>query len=140
MELKLIRVAKRSTYTIGKLYIDGIYFCDTLEDKDRDINHDGDLDDSGEKKVYAETAIPSGIYKVILNWSNRFQRIMPLLLNVVGFEGIRIHSGNTSKNTAGCLLVGKNSIIGQLTKSRDIFNKLFDILSTTTELIVINIV
>lgn len=135
MELRLTRIARRPTYTIGRLYIDGIYFCDTLEDKDRDYNHDGDLDEFGEQKVYAQTAIPSGTYKIILNWSNRFQRIMPLLLDVTGFEGIRIHNGTTAANTAGCILVGENSIIGQLTESRETFYRLFNILNKTIELI-----
>lgn len=133
MELRLIRIARLPTYTIGKLYIDDVYFSNTLEDKDRDYNHDGDLDEVGEKKVYAQTAIPSGTYKIILNWSNRFQRIMPLLLDVTGFEGIRIHNGTTAANTAGCILVGENSIVGQLTESREIFYRLFNILNKTIE-------
>lgn len=139
MELKLVRIARRPTYTIGKLYIDGVYFSDTLEDRDRDYNHDGDLDEPGEEKVYAQTAIPSGTYKVIVNWSNRFQRNMPRLLDVPGFDGILMHNGVNELNTAGCLLVGKNSIVGQLTESREIFYKLFDILNGTTEPIEINI-
>jgi hypothetical protein len=139
MELKLKRIARRSTYTIGKLFIDGVLFSETLEDRDRDYNHDGDITDPGEEKVYAQTAIPSGTYTVILNWSNRFQRIMPLLLNVPGFEGIRIHNGTTSANTAGCILVGKNSIVGQLTDSHDIFFRLFDILNNAADPIKITI-
>lgn len=139
MELKLTRIAKRSTYIIGKLYIDGVFFSDTLEDKDRDLNHDGDLDEPGEEKVYAQTAIPAGTYEVIVNWSNRFQRNMPRLLNVPGFDGILIHNGITELNTAGCLLVGKNTIKGQLTESRETFYRLFDILNKTVEPIEINI-
>jgi hypothetical protein len=133
MKLELKRVARRSTYTIGKLYIDGVYFSDTLEDRDRDLNHDGDINDVGEEKVMNETCIPSGTYQVIINWSNRFKRLMPLLVNVPGFEGIRIHNGITDKNTSGCLLVGKNSIVGQLTQSKEVFDSLFYILSTTKE-------
>jgi hypothetical protein len=139
MELKLTRIARRSTYTIGRLFIDGVFFSDTLEDTDRDYNLDGDLDEQGEEKVYAQTAIPSGTYQIVVNWSNRFQRKMPRLLNVPGFDGILIHNGTTEANTAGCLLVGKNSIVGQLTESRETFYRLFDILSTTTEPIEINI-
>jgi hypothetical protein len=139
MELKLTRIARRSTYTVGRLFIDGVFFSDTLEDTDRDYNLDGDLDEPGEEKVYAQTAIPSGTYQIVVNWSNRFQRKMPRLLNVPGFDGILIHNGTTEANTAGCLLVGKNSIVGQLTESRETFYRLFDILSTTTEPIEINI-
>jgi len=133
MVLSLKRIARRPTYTIGKLFIDGEFFSDTLEDKDRDYNLDGDITDPGEGKVMNETCIPAGEYEVILNWSNRFQRIMPLLVNVPGFEGIRIHNGTTDKNTSGCLLVGNNSIVGQLTNSHEIFDKLFHILSVTKE-------
>lgn len=117
MELKSKRVFYGFDYTIGKLYIDGEYFCDTLEDLPRD------------KKIMNETCIPTGTYKVILNESNRFKRIMPLLLNVPNFEGIRIHAGNTAANTSGCILVGKNTIKGQLTESRETFNKLFSLMT-----------
>ena len=80
---------------IGDLFIDGVFFCHTLEDEKR---ADG-------VKVYGKTAIADGLYKVKLTWSNRFKRKMPLLLDVPMFEGIRIHGGNTSKNTLGCVLV-----------------------------------
>ena len=89
--------------TIGELEINGKFFCHTLEDKDRDSNRNKKLE---EGKIYGQTAIPSGFYNVILNLSNRFKRILPLILNVVGFEGIRIHNGNTKKDTEGCILVG----------------------------------
>ena len=124
MKLTLNRIYKAPTYTIGRLFIDGIYFCDVLEDVVRDINKDGDLLDDGEQKVYGETAIPYGTYKVILNLSNRFKRIMPLLLNVPHFEGIRMHSGNTDKDTHGCLLVGKNTVKGKVTESKKTFEQL----------------
>jgi len=113
MKLLLKRIAYRPTYTIGKLYIDGEYFCDTLEDPPREV------------KIMNETAIPKGLYKVIINFSQRFQRMMPLLLDVPGFTGIRIHAGNTAQNTSGCLLVGKNKIVGQLVESRNVFDALF---------------
>jgi hypothetical protein len=89
--------------TIGELTINGKFFCHTLEDKDRDINRNKKLE---EGKVYGQTAIPSGFYNLILYLSNRFKRILPLILNVVGFEGVRIHNGNTKKDTEGCILVG----------------------------------
>lgn len=118
MKLELKRIALREAYTIGKLYIDGIYFSDTLEDVVRDLNKDGDLNDAGENKVMHETAIPYGTYKVIMNMSNRFKRIMPLLLDVKNFKGIRIHSGNKATHSSGCILVGKNTIKGQVTNSK----------------------
>ena len=80
------------------------------------------------KKVYGQTAIPTGTYRVIISYSNKFKRQMPLLLNVPGFLGIRIHSGNTEKDTEGCLIVGKNKVVGKVIESKDTYNKLFSIL------------
>jgi len=94
-ELILIRHTYTDNSTIGQLSINGEHFCDTLEDKVRDV------------KIYGETAIPEGTYKVIINMSNRFKVLMPLLIGVPGFEGIRIHPGNTKADTHGCILVGK---------------------------------
>ena len=97
MKLKLIRTWYADTYTIGKLYIDGVYFADTLEDKNRDVDKNG-IFNNGEKKVYGKTCIPFGTYKVILSMSNKFKKILPLLLNVPQFDGIRIHPGNVVDN------------------------------------------
>lgn len=126
MNLVLKRIALKDTYTIGKLYVNQKYFCDTLEDKVRDTNKDGKLDSP---KIYGETAIPYGTYKVIITQSARFKRLLPLLLNVPGFEGIRIHPGNSAVDTHGCLLVGKNTEVGKVTNSKVIFDKLFEILT-----------
>ena len=133
MKLILKRIALRDTYTIGKLYIDGVYFCDTLEDKVRDLNKNGKFDNR-EKKVYSETAIPYGIYKVDINtvsprfknrvWAKPYGGKIPRLLNVNSFEGVLIHPGTTSKDTSGCLLVGRNTIVGKLTQSQNTFHKL----------------
>lgn len=109
MKLVLKRIAKKETYTIGKLYIDGVYFCDTLEDRVRDLN----LED----KVKHETAIPAGRYKVIVNKSPKFQRELPRLIDVPHFDGILIHRGTTDKDTSGCILVGENKIVGRLINS-----------------------
>ena len=117
MKLKLKRIFKGEKYTIGRLYIDDVFFCDILEDKVRDL--------SKEEKVWGQTAIPEGTYKIIINYSNRFKRDLPLLLNVPQFEGIRIHPGNTEVDTHGCLLVGINSQKGKVTQSRITFDKLF---------------
>ena len=117
----LSRVAKKRGYTIGKLYEAGQYFCDTLEDPVRvltDINKDGDFNDPGEGKVYGQTAIPAGTYRVIFTMSNRFKKLMPLLVDVPGYAGVRIHAGNKPEDTEGCILVGKNTIKGQVTDSR----------------------
>ena len=121
MRLTLKRVFKGDTYTIGKLYIDGVYFCDTLEDKVRKITPD-------DPKVYGETAILSGIYEVVINWSPRFKCMMPLLLKVAHFVGIRIHWGNIAKDTEGCILVGENKEKGKVLNSKVTYNKLMTIL------------
>ena len=109
MKLELNRIAKEPLYTIGRLFVDGKYFSDTLEDRCRDL-------DKGEK-VMNETAIPAGTYEVIVNVSVKFKRKLPLLLNVPHFTGIRIHRGNTDKDTSGCILVGENKQPGRVINS-----------------------
>lgn len=128
MNIILDRIAKKSKYTIGKLYINGEYFCDTIEDTDRGLTQTMTDAQIKSKKVYGQTAIPTGTYRVIISYSNKFKRQMPLLLNVPGFLGIRIHSGNTEKDTEGCLIVGKNKVVGKVIESKDTYNKLFSIL------------
>lgn len=123
MKLKLTRLFLRDTYTIGKLYIDGQYFCDTLEDKVRDL--------SREKKILGQTAIPAGEYEIVVNVSPRFKRKLPRLLDVPGFDGILIHRGNTSEDTAGCILVGENKAKGKLINSTGYEVKLTEILERT---------
>lgn len=109
MKLKVERQFLKPDYTIGTLEVDGKYFCDTLEDRVRNL--------SREKKVLGETAIPAGRYEVIVNISPRFKRKLPRLLNVPGFEGILIHRGNTPEDTAGCILVGENKAKGRVINS-----------------------
>lgn len=125
MNLKLVRKYRKETYTIGKLYVDGVYFCDTIEDKDRGLDDSMVLADIMVKKKYGETAIPYGTYKVEINYSPKYKKLMPQIMNVKGFGGIRIHSGNTAKDTLGCLIVGKNTKKGMVTESRATYNKLF---------------
>ena len=127
MKLTLKRIALRSTYTIGRLYIDGNYFCDTLEDTVRDLNKDGKFD-NGEKKVYAKTAIPYGTYDIKWTYSPRFKKYTPQLMNVPSFEGIRIHAGNTSADTEGCLLLGENKQVGKVLNSRATINKFYPLI------------
>ena len=123
MELILERIAKRKTYTIGRLYIrrqvideylpgtEDLYFCDTLEPTWRDYAN-------GAYKVKGRSAIPEGRYAVVISWSPRFKQWLPILLGVQKFEGIRIHAGNTSADTEGCILVGLNKLVGQVVDSR----------------------
>lgn len=110
MLLEVKRLYKKDTHTIGVLVVDGEKFSDTLEDKVRDLK--------SEKKVYGETAIPAGKYKVVMSMSSKFKRVMPYLENVPQFTGIMIHPGNTIKDTLGCILVGENKKKGQLVNSR----------------------
>ena len=132
MKLELKRIALKDKYTIGKLYIDGIYFCDTIEDKVIDLNKNGKFDD-GFDKVPSETAIPYGVYHVIVNYSPKFKRELPRLLNVPYFEGILIHNGRTQDNSSGCIIVGKNTIVGQVTDSTNYMNVLTDRIKAAQE-------
>lgn len=134
MILTLDRKYKLPTYTIGKLYIDGEYFCDTLEDKDRGLTDNMTVGEISKIKIKKETAIPTGTYKITITYSNRFKKNMPLINDVKGFEGIRIHSGNTDKDTEGCVLVGFNKVKGNVINSRDTYNKLFSILSKSNNI------
>ena len=127
MKLTLNRIALRQTYTIGKLYIDGKYFCDTLEDTVRDTNKSGKFD-NGEKKIKGKTAIPYGTYEIKWTYSPRFKKYTPQLMNVPSFEGIRIHSGNSSTDTEGCLLLGENKQVGKVLNSRATINKFYPII------------
>lgn len=138
MELFLERKYKKSNYTIGNLYIDGEFFCSTLEDKDRNLNSNMTEEQIRSKKVYGETSIPIGIYTIDMNtvspkfrsksWAKPYGGKLPRLLNVKGFEGVLIHVGNTIKDTLGCILVGENKVKGQVINSTVTFNKLMKIL------------
>ena len=127
MELILERIAKRKTFTIGRIYIqrrvndeylagtENQYFCDTLEPTWRDYEH-------GAYKVKGRSAIPEGRYAVVISWSPKFKAWLPILLGGPEFnrkwQGIRIHAGNTAEDTEGCILVGKNKLVGQVVDSR----------------------
>ncbi len=116
--LKLVRFAFKDSYTIGRLFINDNYFCDTLEDV---VRHVG-------QKVHGKTAIPAGTYKIVVNRSPKFKRDLPRLLNVPGFDGILIHRGNTAKDTSGCILVGENKAVGELRNSTQYESLLVNIL------------
>lgn len=135
MQLTLERKWKKDTYTIGKLFINGTFFSNTLEDKDRGLTSSMTLEEINKKKIYGQTAIPSGTYEVKLTYSNRFHsRVwgkkyngkVPELLNVKGFGGVRIHPGNKAADTLGCILVGKNSAVSMVTNSQAYYFKLLD--------------
>ena len=131
MEITIKRKFKGDNYTIGSLYIDDKYFCDTLEDVDRGLTDSMSDSYISTVKVVDQTAIPTGTYKVTITYSNRFKKLLPLINNVKGFSGIRIHSGNTKEDTSGCILVGFNTEKGKVVNSKVTFNKLFNILQDT---------
>ena len=116
MNLTLKRLNLTPNYTEGELYVNGVYFCKTLEDTNRDLNKNGQFDNN-EKKIYGETCIPYGKYKVILSYSPKFKRELPEILEVPDFQGIRIHRGNKISDTLGCVLCGEKVKNGYLSNS-----------------------
>ena len=134
MELKLIRKEKEANYTIGDLFVNGILFSQTLEDKDRGLTQDMPLEEIKAKKIYGKTAIPKGTYDIDMNtvspkfkdrsWAKPYGGKLPRLIGVKGFDGVLCHPGNTSESTSGCILVGKNSIKGMVTDSTRTFHTL----------------
>ena len=136
MVLTLIRMYKLPAYTIGKLYIDGQYFADTLEDTDRNLNFQMSLSKIKSIKVQDETAIPTGTYKIEMNTvSPKFGAMqfykevcdgkLPRLQNVPGFEGILIHCGNSASDTSGCVILGLNKVKGMVIQSQDTFRRFY---------------
>ena len=128
MKLTLTRIAKQSDYTVGRLADEkGKRICDTMEPTWRDYK-------GGEKKVKGRSAVPESTYRMVVTKSPRFGRYLPLLVGVPGFEGVRIHSGNTSRDTEGCILVGDNLQVGRLLWSRLNLEKLMRIIGNEKEL------
>ena len=127
MKIKVDRIYKGESYTIGKMYLNGEYFCDTLEDAIRPV------------KIPNETAIPAGTYKVEVTYSPRFKRNLPLLIDVPNYTGIRIHNGSNKDHTSGCILVGFNTAKGILSDSRKTSDQLTEKLKSLSEPIEIEI-
>ena len=129
MKLTLKRIAKRADYTIGRLEDEnGVKICDTLEPTWR--NYKG-----GELKVPRKSAVPEGTYPVVITKSKKFGKYLPLLVGVPGFEGVRIHSGNTVNDTEGCILVGQNLIKGKVLLSRLTLEKLMRLIENEKRII-----
>lgn len=135
MEIKVKRKWKKEAYTIGKMYIDDEYVCDTLEDKDRGLTSNMSVAQICGVKVHGETAIPTGRYLVDMKTvSPRFggraqyqfcKGRLPRLCNTPGYQGVLIHIGNTAKDTDGCILVGENKAVGQVLNSTATFRKVY---------------
>lgn len=140
MELLVDRKWKKNTYTIGRLFINGQFFCNTMEDKDRGLTQKMSLIKIKEVKVAALTAIPTGTYTINMNtispkyslkswyFSNCRGGKMPRIENVPGWPGVLIHPGNTAADSEGCILVGKNDVQGMVTNSKATFLNLYNIL------------
>lgn len=139
MKLTLIRKFLGSAYTIGDLFIDGVFFCHTIEDRVRILppvcpDTPKGINCKCKEKVYAETAIPAGTYKVTMRHSPRFKRVLPYLHDVPHFTGILIHSGTTEKDSAGCIIVGENTVKRKVLNSRKTSDRLNEILSKGKEI------
>lgn len=138
MELVLKRTFKGPNYTIGQLYVNGVYECDTLEDTDRGLASSMTVQEIASKKLYGETAIPTGTYKIDMNtvspkfkdrsWAKFCGGKLPRLLEVKGYSGVLIHVGNKPADTLGCILVGDNKIKGQLINSTSTFQQLYHLM------------
>lgn len=138
MNITIKRIFKGDKYTIGKLYVNGIYECDTLEDTDRGLTEDSPLSEIQSKKVYGETAIPTGTYKIDMNtvspkfkdrsWAKFCGGKLPRLIDVPGYSGVLIHVGNKPADTLGCILVGDNKIKGQVINSISTFQELYSLM------------
>lgn len=138
MKLLLRRTFKGPRYTIGKLFINGVYECDTLEDQDRGLTSQMTLEEIKAKKVYGVTAIPTGTYSIDMStvspkfkdraWAKPYKGILPRLENVKGYEGVLIHVGNDQEATSGCILVGENRIKGKVINSTACFYALMTVL------------
>lgn len=149
MQLTLVRTDRQPNYTIGSLFINGEFFCYTLEDTDRYLTSDMSLEDIQSKKIYGKTAIPKGVYFIDMNavstkfkdrlWAKPYDGKLPRLLNVPGYEGVLIHVGNTVEDTSGCILVGTECSDGFLSNSTTAFTSLMSILTNTKEPIIITI-
>ena len=138
MELILKRIALRSEYTIGKLYVNGEYVCDTIEDTVRDLDKDGKFA-NGEVKIPGKTAIPYGRYEITMkvkspkysnftkySWAKKYDGYLPRLLNVPHFDGVLIHVGNSALDSEACVLVGENKVVGKVINSVSTFRRLMD--------------
>lgn len=135
MRLTLRRLWRKDTYTIGRLYVDGKYFCDTLEDRDRGLTQSMSLDELKKRKVYGETAIPYGVYRISLayqsqkfrtrSWARFCNGYLPRLLAVPAYNGVLIHVLNEAKESLGCIGVGRNTVKGKITQSTATFKALY---------------
>lgn len=128
MKLKVVREIKNDVCTIGSLFINDVFFCYTLEDKDRGLKQSDSILFIQAKKIFGLTAIPSGFYKLTVNQSPKFKRMLPRILEIKGFDGVLLHRGNSANDSLGCILVGykkgENSIFESTKAETDLVNRL----------------
>lgn len=134
MELKVIRKEFTDSYTIGELYINDKFFCYTMEDTDRGLNENDSLAKMKRVKVSKRTAIPYGEYRVILSFSKKLKRFLPLILDVPNCRGIRFHKGSTQDWSSGCVLVGMKKAGSKLKDIVEAENSLMTILKSVNEI------
>lgn len=128
MEIKLVRKYFKEEYTIGNVFVDGKWFSNSLEDKDRGLTDDMSLSQIKKIKVYSETAIPYGRYEVKSYFWPKYRKVYPCLQNVKGFTGILMHAGRTADHSSGCLLLGENKIKGGLINGEKYVRKLTEMI------------
>lgn len=133
MNLRLVREDFSEKSAIGKLFVNDEWECFILEDTDRKLNSQMSLEEIKRIKIPGQTAIPLGKYQIDVTWSVRFNRLLPILLNVPGYEGVRIHPGNAPVDTHGCLLPGKIREVDRVFRSKEAFHDLFDKILTAIE-------
>ena len=135
MELTIERKWKKMDYTIGIMFVNGERFCETLEDTDRGLSSEMPVGKINQLKLYGVTAIPRGRYRVVLSvskkfktktWAKKYDGLVPELLNVKGYDGVRIHPGSNANSTSGCPLVGRNKVVGGLVDSQKTYYALMD--------------
>lgn len=135
MELKLIRKYKKEKYTIGNFYVNGSWFCSSMEDRDRGLDDSMDLETIKKLKVYGETAIPKGRYRVLFSesqkfkdraWAKPYGGKVPHIYPVKGYEGIRIHPLNTAEDSLGCIGLGLNLVKGKILQSTEYYRRFLD--------------
>lgn len=140
VRLKRLRMRYDKEYSIGHIYVDGKYVCDSIEDKDRGLSDQMTESEIRLRKIKTLTAIPTGRYQILLNvQSPKFAKkayykqycngFLPRLWKVKGYDGILIHGGRTEKDSAGCIVVGYNTIVGQVTDWKKAFEKLYTMFS-----------
>ena len=139
MRIRIDRAWRKNGYTISRVFINGERFgdgkkwCSALEDTDRGLHDAMPLSEIKALKIKGETAIPRGVYEVRITYSAKFRRNLPLLVGVKGYEGVRMHAGNTARDTEGCILFGVNDAVGRVSNSKYWFAKIYALIEAASK-------